>query len=48
MCNSSGLFKENIYELVEVLNTVFAYIGNIIFITKNNFIDHLKALEKVL
>ena len=48
VCNSPNIFEENISELFDVFDMVRAYIDDKIFITKNNFEDHLKALDKVL
>ena len=47
VCNSPDIFQENISELFEGLNMVRAYIDDILVITKNNFKDHLNALDKV-
>ena len=48
VCNSPNIFEENISELFDVFDMVRAYIDDKIVITKNNFEDHLKALDKVL
>ena len=48
VCNNPNIFQENISELFEVFNMFLANIDNIILITKYDFEDHMKALEKVL
>ena len=48
VCNSPDILQENIYELFEGFDIVCAYINNVITITKDEFADHLKALEKFL
>ena len=46
--NSPDIFQENISELFDVFDMVCAYIDGVLVITKNNFHDHLKALDRVL
>ena len=48
VCNSFNIFKENISELFDGFFMVRAYIDGVLVITKNNFEDHLKVLDKVL
>ena len=48
VCNSPDILQENIYELFEGFDIVCAYINNVTTITKDEFADHLKALEKFL
>ena len=48
VCNSPDIFQENIYEIFEVFDVVHVYIDDVLVITGHNFVDHLKALEKVL
>ena len=48
VCNSPNIFQENISEVFDGLDMICAYIFDVLIITKNNFEDHLKALEKVL
>ena len=43
--NIPDIFQENISELFEGFNMVFAYIYDLSVITKHDFSDHLKALE---
>ena len=42
VCNIPNIFQENIPELLEGFDMVQAYIDNILVITKDNFVDHLK------
>ena len=46
--NSPDIFQEKISELFDGFNMVHEYIDDVLFITKNNFKDHLKALYRVL
>ena len=47
VCNSPDIFQEKISELFDVFDMVRAYIDELLIITKNNFKDHLKALDRV-
>ena len=47
-CNSPDIFQEHIHELFEGFYIVFVNIYNILFINKDTFVEHLKALETVL
>ena len=46
--NSPDILQENISELFDGFDMVRAYIDDVLFIAKNNFEDHIKALERVL
>ena len=46
VCNSPDIFQEKIYKLFEGFDMVCEYINNIIVVTKHDYADHLKALEK--
>ena len=46
--NSPDIFQENISELFDSFDMVRAYIDDVLVINKNNFQDHIKALDKVL
>ena len=48
VCNSPNIFQENISEIFDGFNMVCAYIDDVLVITKHNFKDHLKALDRVL
>ena len=48
VCNSPNIFQEMIYKLFDGFDMVRAYIDDVLIITKNNFNDPLKALDKVL
>ena len=48
VCNSPDIFQANISKLFKVFYMVHEYIDDVLFITKNNFKDHLKALYRVL
>ena len=45
---SPNVFQEKNYELFKGFYIVHAYIYDVLIITKNDFVGHLKALEKVL
>ena len=46
VCNIPNIFQENISELFYGLDMVCVYIDDVLVITKHEFVDHLKALEK--
>ena len=46
--NNPDVFKEKISELFDGFDMAHTYIDDVIVITKNNFEDHLKALDEVL
>ena len=48
VCDSPNIFHEKISESFKGFDTIRAYIYNILVITKNDFADHLRALEQVL
>ena len=48
VCNSANIFQEIISELFKGLDMVRAYIDDVLVIIKNEFKDHIKALEKYL
>ena len=48
VCNSPDIFQENISELFYGFDMLFSYIDYVLVIAKNNFKDHLKALDMVL
>ena len=48
VCNSHDIFPENIFKQFDGFNMAYAYIDDVIVITKNNFEYHLKALYRVL
>ena len=48
VCKSPDIFQENISEIFDGLYMVRAYIDDVLVISKNNFKDHLKALDRVL
>ena len=48
MYSRSYTFQEKISELFEGFDRIRAYVGNIFIINKEDFIDNLKALKKVL
>ena len=45
LCNTPYIFQENISKLFEGFDMAFTYTGYVLVINKNNFADHLKALE---
>ena len=46
--NSPYIFQKNISELLWGLNMVCAYIEEVLVLTKDEFVDHLKDIEKLL
>ena len=48
VCNSPYIFHENILEIFKGFDMVRAYIDYIIVTKMNEFVDHLRAPEKVL
>ena len=48
VCNSPYIFQENILDLFKGFDMVRAYIDYIIVTKTNEFVDHLRAQEKVL
>ena len=48
VCNSPDIFQENISELFDGFYMVRAYIDDVLIITKNNFEEHIKALDRFL
>ena len=48
VCNSPDIFQEKISKLFDDIDMVRIYIDNILVIIKNNFEDHLKALDRVI
>ena len=48
ICNSPDIFQEKISKLFDDIDMVRIYIDNILVIIKNNFEDHLKALDRVI
>ena len=48
VCNSPDIFQVKISDLFKAFDTVRGHIDGILAITKYDFADHLKALEKVL
>ena len=48
VCISPDIFEENISEISDGFNMVRTYIDDVLVITKNNFEEHLKALDRVL
>ena len=46
-CNSPDIFQEKISDLFEVFDTTHVYIDNVL-VTKNDFMEHLNAIYKVL
>ena len=47
-CDSPNLFQENTPKIFEGFDVVRAYVDDVILITKNEFLDQLKAPKKVL
>ena len=45
VCNRPNTFQGSIFDLFESLDMVRAYIYNVVVITKNDFVDHLKSLK---
>ena len=41
VCNSPDIFQEKIYEIFVGLDTAYAYIDNLLIITKKYFKDNL-------
>ena len=48
VCNSPDIFQEKISELFQGFDEVRAYIDDVLVITKENYENHLVALERVL
>ena len=48
VCNSPDIFQEKISELFQGFDEVRAYIDDVLVITKENYDNHLVALERVL
>ena len=48
LCNSPDIFQEKMGDLFADLETVRAYIDDLLVITKGNWYDHLAMLETVL
>ena len=48
VCNSPDIFEETISELFEGFDRLSAYIDIVLVITKNNFKEHINALDRVL
>ena len=48
VCNSPDIFQEKISKLFYGFDMVCADIDDVLVITKNNFKDNLKALDRVL
>ena len=48
VCNSPNIFQENLSKWFDGFDMVRAYIDDILVINKNNFKDHLKALNRVI
>ena len=46
--NTPNILQENTYELFEGFDMVHSYIDHVLVTSKHDFLDHLKALEKVL
>ena len=46
--NTPKIFQEKIYKLLDVFDRIHMYVGEVIIISKDNFTDNVKALEKVL
>ena len=40
--------QDKIYELLDIFDRIHMYVGEVIVISKDNFIDNVKALGKVL
>ena len=48
VCNNSNILKEKIFKFFERFDMVRAYIDNVLVITKHDFLDQKKALDKLL
>ena len=48
VCNSPDIFQENIFKQFDGFDMVRAYIYDVLVITKNDFEDYLKSLDRVL
>jgi hypothetical protein len=48
LCNSPDIYQEKMFELMEGLDFVRTYIGDLLVITKESFEDHLEKLDLVL
>ena len=48
VCNRPDIFQEKISQLFDDINMVRAYIDDVLVITKYDFEDHLKALDRFL
>ena len=48
VCNNPDIFQENISELFDGFDIVRSYSDDVLLIIKNNFEDHLKALNRVI
>ena len=48
VCNSPDIFQANISKLFKVFYMVHEYIDDVLVITKTDFKDHLKSLDRVL
>ena len=48
VCNSPDIFQEKISKNFDRFDTVRESIDDVIIITKDNFTDHLKSLDKVI
>ena len=47
LCNSPGIFQENMSELFIVLDTVHVYIDDFLHVTKGSWTEHLSILEEM-
>ena len=48
LANSPDIFQENMGDLFSDLETLWAYIDDILVLTKGSWKDHIADLEKVL
>ena len=48
VCNRPDIFQEKIYELFDGFYMVHVYIDDVLVINKNNYEDHLEALDRVI
>ena len=48
VCNIPNIFQQNISKPFNGLDMVCTFIEDILVITKNDFTEHLKALDRVL
>ena len=48
VCNSPDIFQENIFKQFDGFDMVRAYIYDVLVITKNDFEDYVKSLDRVL